>query len=129
KFLYRKSLLPIWKTLLYSTIGIIYISVTLGFIQDYITDTPHILEGKFGYWTNQLLNAQIGKFGVGGLIVFAYLAALVLIYNLDLKFAFSSIGSTSSESENSGRDRKSTRLNSSHVKISYAVFCLKKKRY
>src|SRR5690606_40486282 len=26
------------------------------------------------------------------------------------------------------RDRKSTRLNSSHVKISYAVFCLNKKR-
>src|SRR5690606_39650045 len=25
-------------------------------------------------------------------------------------------------------DRKSTRLNSSHVKISYAVFCLKKKQ-
>src|SRR5690242_21511746 len=27
----------------------------------------------------------------------------------------------------SGRDRKSTRLNSSHMSISYAVFCLKKK--
>src|SRR5690606_1835706 len=27
-----------------------------------------------------------------------------------------------------GPDRKSTRLNSSHVKISYAVFCLKKKK-
>src|SRR5690349_23792313 len=26
-----------------------------------------------------------------------------------------------------GEDRKSTRLNSSHVEISYAVFCLKKK--
>src|SRR5690625_6275774 len=26
------------------------------------------------------------------------------------------------------RDRKSTRLNSSHVAISYAVFCLKKKK-
>src|SRR5437667_1360953 len=26
------------------------------------------------------------------------------------------------------RDRKSTRLNSSHITISYAVFCLKKKR-
>src|SRR5690242_20782890 len=26
-----------------------------------------------------------------------------------------------------GRDRKSTRLNSSHMSISYAVFCLKKK--
>src|SRR5690606_41915495 len=29
--------------------------------------------------------------------------------------------------EGQGTDRKSTRLNSSHVKISYAVFCLKKK--
>src|SRR3712207_7861584 len=28
----------------------------------------------------------------------------------------------------SGRDRKSTRLNSSHANISYAVFCLKKKK-
>src|SRR5690625_5627620 len=27
-----------------------------------------------------------------------------------------------------GKDRKSTRLNSSHVAISYAVFCLKKKK-
>src|SRR3989442_9771967 len=27
-----------------------------------------------------------------------------------------------------GLDRKSTRLNSSHVRISYAVFCLKKKK-
>src|SRR6266403_4067865 len=26
-------------------------------------------------------------------------------------------------------DRKSTRLNSSHVEISYAVFCLKKKKF
>src|SRR5690606_30269052 len=33
----------------------------------------------------------------------------------------------SSECPRSGLDRKSTRLNSSHVKISYAVFCLKKK--
>src|SRR5437868_12077344 len=30
-------------------------------------------------------------------------------------------------SHDSGGDRKSTRLNSSHVSISYAVFCLKKK--
>src|SRR3712207_8228856 len=28
----------------------------------------------------------------------------------------------------SGKDRKSTRLNSSHANISYAVFCLKKKQ-
>src|SRR5438874_5813782 len=30
--------------------------------------------------------------------------------------------------ETSSEDRKSTRLNSSHVEISYAVFCLKKKK-
>src|SRR5438552_10280614 len=32
------------------------------------------------------------------------------------------------EAERIGRDRKSTRLNSSHQIISYAVFCLKKKK-
>src|SRR6266508_6176984 len=31
-------------------------------------------------------------------------------------------------SSTAARDRKSTRLNSSHVAISYAVFCLKKKK-
>src|SRR5215472_18005196 len=31
-------------------------------------------------------------------------------------------------SRDRGRDRKSTRLNSSHLGISYAVFCLKKKK-
>src|SRR3712207_8509966 len=32
------------------------------------------------------------------------------------------------EGPRGGRDRKSTRLNSSHANISYAVFCLKKKK-
>src|SRR6266480_6610700 len=31
-------------------------------------------------------------------------------------------------SQHRARDRKSTRLNSSHMSISYAVFCLKKKK-
>src|SRR5574340_1339173 len=33
------------------------------------------------------------------------------------------------QGQDSERDRKSTRLNSSHQKISYAVFCLKKKNH
>src|SRR5437870_6263689 len=36
-------------------------------------------------------------------------------------------GSGTSSSRSRSEDRKSTRLNSSHVAISYAVFCLKKK--
>src|SRR5690606_41722067 len=35
------------------------------------------------------------------------------------------LGSHVNEMKNEALDRKSTRLNSSHVKISYAVFCLK----
>src|SRR3712207_8818426 len=34
-----------------------------------------------------------------------------------------------SRARNARSDRKSTRLNSSHANISYAVFCLKKKKY
>src|SRR5437868_7037428 len=39
---------------------------------------------------------------------------------------FGSTGPTYSRATASGLDRKSTRLNSSHVSISYAVFCSKK---
>src|SRR5690349_23147540 len=37
-------------------------------------------------------------------------------------------GEAEGDEEVRGIDRKSTRLNSSHVEISYAVFCLKKKK-
>src|SRR5690625_5512278 len=37
-------------------------------------------------------------------------------------------GSRMKDEQFVNRDRKSTRLNSSHVAISYAVFCLKKKK-
>src|SRR2546430_11189674 len=45
-------------------------------------------------------------------------------------FAFSDVHDWSNLAAPSGsaRDRKSTRLNSSHSQISYAVFCLKKKK-
>src|SRR5258708_27702833 len=42
--------------------------------------------------------------------------------------AMSSLRSTTLNAIRNGRDRKSTRLNSSHQIISYAVFCLKKKK-
>src|SRR5256885_4789860 len=37
-------------------------------------------------------------------------------------------GAAAAEAATNSRDRKSTRLNSSHLVISYAVFCLKKKK-
>lgn len=90
KFLYRRSLLPIGKTIIYAITAIIYLSVTFGFFQDFLTESPHIVEGKFGYWSNQLLKIQIGTTGIAALLVFAYLALLILIYNLDLKWTWSS---------------------------------------
>src|SRR3989442_3394824 len=46
-----------------------------------------------------------------------FLLLELLLLKLSTVFLFHSLNS----------DRKSTRLNSSHVRISYAVFCLKKK--
>src|SRR5690625_7026441 len=47
---------------------------------------------------------------------------------LGTRFAVSSHDNRTVVVLEEGRDRKSTRLNSSHVAISYAVFCLKKKK-
>jgi len=88
RLLYRKSVLPVWKTIIYSFVTLVFVSVTLGFVHDFFNNAPHILEGKFGYWSNQLLKAQIGQTGVLGILVFAYLTALILIYNLDLKVSW-----------------------------------------
>src|SRR3712207_7341218 len=52
---------------------------------------------------------------------FAILAGILLIVNIYTMLAEERKGEL-------GIDRKSTRLNSSHANISYAVFCLKKKK-
>src|SRR5690606_40925297 len=54
---------------------------------------------------------------------YIYRAAAVILAVLAISFFF-----LDNTSDNKRVDRKSTRLNSSHVKISYAVFCLKKKK-
>src|SRR3712207_7475695 len=46
-----------------------------------------------------------------------------------LRWALGGGKAGSGPSVEADRDRKSTRLNSSHANISYAVFCLKKKKH
>lgn len=106
KFLYKRSILPVWKTIIYSAVSIIILSVTLGFAQDFISNTPHILEGKFGFWTNQILKSQIGVIGTAGLLIFIILTALVLIYNLDLKFSFQSLRNGNGDEEYDEEDEE-----------------------
>src|SRR5688572_31086920 len=47
---------------------------------------------------------------------------------IKLKATFHNMGSSLESLNKQNQDRKSTRLNSSHSQISYAVFCLKKKK-
>src|SRR5690606_39712840 len=82
-----------------------------------------VVLGTFGWLIDRFLIERIRDQGEEpgilltiGLSIFLANTALLLVGTAPLKI----------ESPLTGRDRKSTRLNSSHVKISYAVFCLKK---
>jgi len=99
RLLFKKSLLPLYRTVVYSFVAIVFISVTLGFLHGFMADTPHMLEGKFGFWTNKLLEAQVGIVGVGCILAFAYLTTLILLYNLDFKFVLFSNRNPKSLSE------------------------------
>src|SRR5438132_13811315 len=65
--------------------------------------------------------------GDQGFIVRAHAAFDHAIYS-DVRSAFAEPGQTRTIDLSLPIDRKSTRLNSSHTVISYAVFCLKKKK-
>src|SRR5690554_7590795 len=53
--------------------------------------------------------------------------AVPALHEQDL-FTLDVVGELAAHPAVGAEDRKSTRLNSSHVRISYAVFCLKKKK-
>ncbi|TWJ04529.1 S-DNA-T family DNA segregation ATPase FtsK/SpoIIIE [Mucilaginibacter frigoritolerans] len=85
RLLFRISLFSITKTLVYSFFCLIFLSIAIGFLHAFVADTPNYLEGEFGYWSNRLLNAQIGQTGIAGLLVFVALTLLVVAYNIDFK--------------------------------------------
>src|SRR2546426_9025878 len=65
---------------------------------------------------------------LGGLVVFRDLTRDSAWVALDREEAFRKFRQLAESRVKSRKDRKSTRLNSSHLVISYAVFCLKKKK-
>jgi len=86
RLLFKVKILSISKTLGYSFFFLLFISLTLGFAHSFWAESPHYVEGEFGYWSNKLLAAQIGAAGVAGLIAFAGLTILIIAYNIDFKF-------------------------------------------
>jgi len=85
RMLFKIKVLSISKTIAYSFFLLIFISVSLAFFHAFIIDYPHYLEGEFGFWTNRLLQAQIGNAGIAGLLAFAGLSVLIIAYNIDFK--------------------------------------------
>ena len=85
RLLFKVRLFSIGKTLAYSFFALVFISIFLGFAHAFVADTPNYLEGGFGYWSNRLLDAQIGQTGTGGILIFAALTMLVIVYNIDFK--------------------------------------------
>ncbi|WP_285008840.1 FtsK/SpoIIIE family DNA translocase [Pedobacter faecalis] len=85
RLLFKVKIFAIEKMLAYSLFFLIFISLTLGFLHAFMSNTPHFVEGEFGYWANKLLVAQIGTAGVGGLIIFLALTVLIIAYNIDFK--------------------------------------------
>src|SRR5690554_7233191 len=94
----------------------------------------------FGYDNETIFNVTFIIASIIGIIPIAlqaFQALRVKVISIDLLVTIAVIGAfIIQEYEESaivtflflfGADRKSTRLNSSHVRISYAVFCLKKK--
>jgi S-DNA-T family DNA segregation ATPase FtsK/SpoIIIE len=86
RMLFKIKVFSISKTLAYSFFLIIFLSISFAFVHSYIIDYPHFLEGEFGYWSNRLLQAQIGNAGIAGLLAFAGLSVLIIAYNIDFKF-------------------------------------------
>ncbi len=86
RLLFKIKIISTWKALGYTSFALIFVSVMLGFIHGFISNYPHFLEGEFGFWSNRLLQAQIGTPGVAGLLIFIVVTILIVIYNLDFKF-------------------------------------------
>ncbi len=85
RLLFKVRIASISKTLGYSMFLLVFISLTLAFFHGFASDFPHFVEGEFGFWTNRLLQAEIGNAGTAGLIAFSGLSALIIAYNIDFK--------------------------------------------
>ncbi len=85
RLLFKVRLFPMGKLFAYALFGIIFFSIAIGFVHGLVNEYPHYFEGQFGYWGNKLLDAQIGSAGTAGLVIFAALTFLIIVYNIDFK--------------------------------------------
>lgn len=78
----KVSILPLWKTIGNSLVGLIWLPVALGFV---LKNTSYaVLGGVTGYQSSLWLEGLLGKSGTGITLLFTLLAILVLSFNMPL---------------------------------------------
>lgn len=86
RLLFKETIFPLSKTFAYTLFFLFFISITLAFFHSLAGGTtPHFVEGTIGFWSNQLMQLQMGKAGVGGFLIFSILVFLVVVFNIDFK--------------------------------------------
>src|SRR5438445_6952654 len=99
-----------------------------GLVRGIVVRSPTIGQGILG-GLKQIVGGQIGAYAEMCEQARQQAYDLLLQHARELRAnAVVGVRYESSEVGRQGSDRKSTRLNSSHANISYAVFCLKKKK-
>src|SRR5437773_2927182 len=138
--------LGVWDGLAATTLGTIAAAVILGLLSNTgpRSGLPQIvftrgIFGRRGSYVGAALTLflAVGWFAVDCVIAAQAGAALIRPGSAMVTFLFVSVIAGASvavaifghQTIKVLEDRKSTRLNSSHITISYAVFCLKKKKY
>lgn len=88
RLIFKASLLPVAKTIIYSVFGILWISMAIGFFMDQKDELYTILAGAFGYWSVEWFSGLIGNPGIILLLVGTLLIFLIVAINLQIKKFF-----------------------------------------
>jgi len=88
KLIFKTSILPVAKTIIYSVFGILYVSIAIGFFMDQQHELYTVLAGSFGYWSVQWFKGLIGNPGIILMLTGLLLIFLIVAINLQIKEFF-----------------------------------------
>src|SRR5690606_23436315 len=93
-----------------------------------VTGFPEIMDGRVKTLHPKIHGGLLGREGTDDAVMAEHGIAPIDLLVVNLYPFVQTVSKPGCSYDDAIEDRKSTRLNSSHVKISYAVLCLKKKR-
>ncbi len=88
RLIFKASLLPVARTIIYSVFGILWLSMAIGFFMNQKDELYTILAGAFGYWSVEWFRGLIGNPGIILLLVGTLLIFLIVAINLQIKKFF-----------------------------------------